>query len=360
MRAVMCVGIMLYHFVPYFFGKGDWQYESSRFFAYFTDMFFVFAGLFLARSSADQVWTLGTVADFLVKRMARLYPLHLVTLTFYVVLGTLSLAHIASTSNAARYDMAGLLPQLSLTHAWGWGNPMSFDYPSWALSAIFLCYLLFPLVSLASARSELLLASLIIGFIGLGTAVAWWLSSDLTSLQGRGLGAFRALPSFLFGVFVARRPPEGWSKPAAALLLGVAIGFAFARATPLEGPARLCAVYLLIAAVMAADRAELWTPLSMRWLQALGRYSFGVYLLHLVIASVLFRLVMEKLGGWSLRSLGDHSIWTAYGALLIGVVASFQAAWISLRTIERHGARLFIAAMTGARRPLPSARPKRA
>ena len=80
---------------------------------------------------------------FLWRRIARIYPLHLATLAFYVVIALALHSGLARTDNPARYPLSDLPAQLLLLHAVD-GERLTFNFPSWSLSAEMFCYLLFP------------------------------------------------------------------------------------------------------------------------------------------------------------------------------------------------------------------------
>ena len=344
LRTLMCFGIAAYHFVPYFFKGGSPVNYYTRYFSYFTDMFFVFSGLFLVGATSRR-WSLATYREFIVTRMARLYPLHIVTLSFYLVIAAGAWANVLKPVNPERYALAALLPQLTLTQAWGFGPAFAFDYPSWALSAIFACYLAAPALSwICRQRAWVSVVTLLV-LMAAGASVAADIGSDLTNLQTKSLGIFRALPSVFFGLVLGRQELRLRSKLAAAAILGSAALLAFGWGYPLNGPIRLAAVYALISAVLLSDRAGLWTPLQSRWLQMGAKYSFGVYLLHSVIATIVLQVAAPMITRVSNMQLGHDRPLLALLIIGFALLASWALAWISLRTVERQGARLFVAAL---------------
>ena len=106
--------------------------------------------------------------DFIKRRLARIYPLHLATLTFYVGIGLLVILGVMRVTDPAKYNFSELLPNLLLAHAWTPNADISFNYVSWSISAEFFVYLLFPAVSGLSA-GELLwgYARLVLGWLRL-------------------------------------------------------------------------------------------------------------------------------------------------------------------------------------------------
>lgn len=344
LRTLMCFGIATYHFVPYFFSKDSSFNQYTRFFSYFTDMFFVFSGIFMARASARK-WSLATYREFLVTRMARIYPLHIVTLLFYLVIAAGAWAGILKPENSDRYAIDALLPQLTLTQAWGFGPALAFDYPNWALSAVFACYLAAPALSWICRQRAWVSVITLLTLIAAGASVASNIGLELTHLQAKSLGIFRALPSVFFGLMLGRLKLRITSKLVSAAILSSAVFLSFGWGYPLDGPLRLAAIYALITAVLLAERAGLWTPLQSRWLQMGAKYSFGIYLLHGVIATVLLQVMTPMFTHVTNRQLGHDLPLLALLIIGFALLASWALAWVSLRTVERRGAKVFVAAL---------------
>lgn len=81
-----------------------------------------------------------TYYNFLVKRIARIYPLHLMMLILMLLL-------YPRFINPANSNIQQLLGNLTLTHAWGLA-PFSFVEASWTISIEMLFYLMLPLLIL--------------------------------------------------------------------------------------------------------------------------------------------------------------------------------------------------------------------
>lgn len=357
LRGIMCVGIALFHFVPYFFEEGEWQYAASRYLAYFTDIFFVMGGFFLGWRISRPDAPREPTREFVAQRLSRLYPLHLATLCFYLLLGVAVWRGLLQPENPLRYDPGSILPHLTLTHGLGFGEAMAFNYPSWAVSGVLVCDLLAAAILAARQHRYWLLAIALAASLTVASVAAAWLGESITSLQDSGWGALRALPSFLFGIILAMSGLRIRSRALAAGVLIAGLLLAFTPAAPLTGPARLATVYLLVAGVLASDTAQLWTPLYLRPLQALGRYSYGVYLLHSLVITLLISLVFKRILVVDALELGATRPLLAYLALAACIGMSFLAAHISLLTVERFGGEWLRRMLLPRRRTAETARP---
>ncbi|MGH1456768.1 MAG: acyltransferase family protein [Alphaproteobacteria bacterium] len=116
------------------------------------DFFFILSGFILAYTYApsyiDQTFS---YKKFMIKRIARIYPVHLVCL--FLMVG------IYAISNAAGYQLdrhpGGLYNftlNIFMLHSWGLNNHLTYNEPSWSISAEFFAYIMFPVCMLCSLR----------------------------------------------------------------------------------------------------------------------------------------------------------------------------------------------------------------
>ena len=131
-------------------------------FNYFVDLFFVISGYVIANQYLHRVLDHHAVGRFLWRRLARVYPLHIATLTFYLMIALLLALGYVQSDNPTRYPLSDVPAQVLLLHAID-GQRLTFNFPSWSLSAEMVCYLLFPLVAFAALRRPKLILILAIG-----------------------------------------------------------------------------------------------------------------------------------------------------------------------------------------------------
>jgi peptidoglycan/LPS O-acetylase OafA/YrhL len=89
---------------------------------------------------------------FVGRRLARIYPLHVVAFSCFVLLSVLTTAGILHPSGNPSTSWRDGLTQLLLIHNWGLGHTSSYNYVSWSLSALFAIYLAFPLFDMLCRR----------------------------------------------------------------------------------------------------------------------------------------------------------------------------------------------------------------
>lgn len=251
LRFLLCIGIAVFHFSFRIPVKNEALNEFILAFSYFTDIFFIVSGLFLARRR-NYLWNWPRYVAFVGKRLARIYPLHVLAFSCFALLSILTAAGFLHPLGNPSTSWLDGLTQLLLIHNWGLGSTSSYNYVSWSLSALFAMYLAFPLFDMLCRRfGSWVLVGVIVAAIG-GEYLAQKLGVlSLTRIQISNVGVFRTLPSFLFGMWLARREHPVMPRAAVKSLLAVCLAvFLFCHPYngpgephTLEGPLRLAFVY---------------------------------------------------------------------------------------------------------------------
>lgn len=166
------------------------------------ETFFILSGFILSHVYLEAVGEKRfRYGGFLWARMARVYPLHLVTLFSMIGLGLA--AGVAGLSiDGSLTDWRSLPANLTLTHAWGLAPSSAFNHPSWSISAEWAAYLGFPAFAFVAwrMRNRPVLATLLAAAFALGLyAVFQPLAGySLTEATFRW-GALRIVPCFALG-----------------------------------------------------------------------------------------------------------------------------------------------------------------
>ncbi|MBM7412318.1 peptidoglycan/LPS O-acetylase OafA/YrhL [Clavibacter michiganensis] len=326
LRWVTAMMIFLYHVLVVSYFADPWSLPWMTVFFGGTagvTVFFILSGFVLAWGSRPH----QRVGSFYVRRLARVYPLHLVALALALVTAATFVPGIRT------HGAAPLGANLLLVSAWNpvwWqaGNPVS-----WSLVCEAFFYLLFPLlIRLLSGRTaptfavvSALAFAVMLFAPSLAAASPVPMSASATPLL--------RLPEFVIGMTAALllrqhqwRPP----RPRIAVPLAV-LGYSVGL-LPDQPDDRLQIVHaigalafaILIASLAAMDAGGGRTFLAGPAWQALGRASFAFYLVHV--------LVMASISSpWP----GGHPLlpWPAATALM---VSAFCAA-LALALVLHHG-----------------------
>ncbi len=262
------------------------------------DFFFILSGFILAHTYAKSVVSgVFRYYPFLVKRLARIYPAHIVMLVAFIALSSLLVFVGIGVESPERYRLSAILPNILLVHAWGFAPAFSFNYPSWSISAEWMAYLLFPVIMAAAlALGRLKILGRPRNWLPVGVALvillAVWAGAQV--FLGKPVTAFtttfvylRILPEFFLGVclyFFALTRGAAPKWMVAVLGLGM---LALAQFSAPHVVLVMVGAALVLVAALAA-----WQPkagvLDHPFLVYLGEISYGLYMIHIFVGPLMF------------------------------------------------------------------------
>ncbi|HJW41067.1 MAG TPA: acyltransferase [Rhizomicrobium sp.] len=325
----------------------------------FVDFFFVLSGFVIAHAYGEALATAPQVRTFALRRLGRLWPLHVAVLAALVGLefAHLVIAYwhpIAGERAAFTADRSpiAILTNLFLVQSLGLHPYETWNGPAWSISTEFYTYLVFALVYLAARDRALRTALSLLLAVG-GVAVLAHFSR-YGMRETYGLGFFRCLYGFFAGVLTYEVWRRGVMKRlsgsfAEAIILAAVV--AFIALAPGNRAVEYLATPLFALAVLvfAAERGILSRALTTRPAAALGRWSYSIYMVHTLVIVLAFNathvaeLVFHRArlvhleDGNAIFGLGAWNN-LAILAILAAVVALSALTW---RVIERPGQRLF-------------------
>ena len=288
LRAFAALSVLLFHIR---YGDLADMYGSFAFLfknmSLGVDVFFVLSGFILAYvHHSDFVKQAAGLAlqSFLWARLARIYPVHLLML--------LVVAFVLPQFDLYRWGPSDTVPALYanvlLIHAWGLVAPLTFNQPSWTISAEWLAYVSFPAIAFSTrnwrAGAFILLAVVCICAAPLAVGVVKY-----------GGFAVRCLLLFTVG-FCAFRVGE--TIPAHRLwrVGGIAAGpllvFLFWDQLPyLQYLFPITTAFLILCLFKAGPIFIYSNPVAVY----LGKISYSLYMSHIFAFSVLRLLVGQML-----------------------------------------------------------------
>jgi len=250
--------------------------------------FFVLSGFVLTRSYAATVWTRRNTLRYALGRVARVYPVYL-----------LSLAVVApfiaadTTPGKAGYLAAHML----LVQAWLGALPVNWNTPAWSLSCEMFFYSMFPLAATFIRRAtwKSVAAAAVIAVCRTRVMWAAGVSDNIKPLVH--------LSDFLMGIVAAcafdrllrrARPPQGWWLYVPGFL-GAAAAIAYAEFLPsfLDLNTVLRPFNGLLLVGLAFGGGWLAEALSTRIIVYLGKSSYAMYILHVPIMWWCLRRSMD-------------------------------------------------------------------
>jgi peptidoglycan/LPS O-acetylase OafA/YrhL len=276
------------------------------------DGFFMLSGLILARVHPELAFAPEGAPHFWGRRLARIYPVHLVTI---LVLGVLVLTGLAlgfAPREPQRFTFLALLENLVLVHGWGFSDFLSWNYPSWSVSTEWAGYLAFPALWYFIGKWEPIVNGGVLAIVlpTLG-AVAYFSGAGLNLTDGGAL--LRFFPEFVLGMVAARlvpmfadEVPGRW--PAYFGLAFIALG-AWLQSDTTVAFALLLMLYGL---TMQADSGRVTVFGENRWLLFLGRLSYAFYM-SFCTAELL---VTQAFRHWGLNPADEKFAFSAAMTLL--------------------------------------------
>jgi peptidoglycan/LPS O-acetylase OafA/YrhL len=293
-RGVAAWWVVLYHFGLYikpYVSAPIFKIIDSGYLA--VDLFFCLSGfvIFMNYGAIDFKKS-GACKIFYIKRLAKIYPLHLLIIGFYICLvGLLAVTHRPIPDS---YSIRSLLYNLFLVQDWNLQTDLSsWNIPSWSISAEFAAYLLFPVLAfIVRPASRHIWYG---GFLVLGALIALNLSYAPEEYDlGRAIttfGVIRCVTQFTIGAVLAgiflrypspRRIVQLTLLVAAASLFVVGLHAWQSIFIPLGWGA-------LVLYVAYNDKAS--RLLRLRPLIFIGEISYATYMVHYFVRE-LFKLTL--------------------------------------------------------------------
>ncbi|MBL0969174.1 MAG: acyltransferase [Brevundimonas sp.] len=289
------------------------------------EVFFVLSGFILSHVYLEAAGEKRySHKGFLWARIARVYPLHLVTLFGMIALGVAA-GFAGLDVDASLTDWRALPAHLTMTHAWGLAPISAFNHPSWSISAEWFAYLTFPAFAFVAwrLRSRPWIAVALAALVGLGIWAAFerLAGFSLTEATFRW-GALRIVPCFMLGCalyLVYRRGPIPFAGPV-ALMSGVAV--IASASLGLWDPITVLFAGALILALgsLANDKAG---PFASKAGVYLGEISYSIYMVCAPALLVSTNVAAKLLGADDKRF--HVIVWLAVvAAIPVAAVATYH------------------------------------
>ena len=257
------------------------------------DLFFVLSGFVIYLNYGERV-TLGraSIGDFLFRRFARVYPLHLLILLGFLLYAAAAVAFGSATVEAQ--DPGYFVASLLLVQNWGFHAATRWNVPAWSISAEFFAYLLFPLVLAALAPARRAAWLIVAGIAILALSVhAFFLAFGYPFPNAvPQTGLYRCAAQFVIGMLVCELYQRAKGGPRLAVpLLAAALGLAAAYILFGLPVVPLAWAALVLGLALGKGGGILASP-PLVWL---GRVSYATYLCHYLLLTV-FKLLFVEAG----------------------------------------------------------------
>ncbi|CAM3695447.1 acyltransferase [Mycobacterium frederiksbergense] len=317
------------------------------------DLFFILSGFVLAWNYLDRMgpsWSTRDTLHFLWMRLARVWPVYLVTLHLAAlwIIFTLNVGHVPA-ENADTLTATSYVRQLLLVQLWfqPYFDGSSWDGPAWSISAEWLAYLTFGFLALVIfrlARATRARSLLLLAFATTLPPVMFLLASGQFYTPWSWLP--RILLQFTAGAIacaaVRRLDPSDRTRMLAGvgsiLLFGAIVGTLYwLDGHPIPGVMDSGGVvdllFVPLVVMLSIGAGTLPGLLSTRILVYGGQISFSLYMVHELVhtawnwAAEQFGLVLAgPAGPWLLTAI--FAVTLACSALLYHVVEEPARHWM--------------------------------
>jgi peptidoglycan/LPS O-acetylase OafA/YrhL len=358
--------VVLFHFRPMLQTASPPLYDSLKPIldcgAQGVDLFFILSGFVLTWNYLDRMgstWSTRATMHFLWLRLARVWPLYLVTMHLAAlwIIFTLNVGDFPSPE-AGSLTAISYLRQLLMVQLWfqPFFDFSSWDGPAWSISAEWLAYLLFGLLVLMIFRIDR--ATRARGLLLLAFAVSL---PPVLLLLGSG-GQFytpwswlpRIVLQFTAGALACAavrklRPSDRTRRVAgyAALVLlaavvgGVYLFDAYPLPTVRDDFGLVDVLFMPLVVALAVGTGSLPRLLSTRLMVYGGQVSFGLYMVHELVHTAWlwimaqYRIVLEPSITAKLVFVGLIAVALALGVLLYHFVEEPARIWMRRMVGER-------------------------
>jgi len=208
LRGIAAFLVLLYHLKIFLH-----QHELTNNFSFLynkaylaVDFFFILSGFILSLSYYEKfskAITSKNISQFIIKRIARIWPLHIFILCCFISIPSVLYLTERSIDNS-QFSAMSFLTKTFLVDLWFVGHDYwkSWNTPSWTISGEFLAYLLFPFMARGfsnSFKTILLIYILLLSAIALAYEFFGFVSlgEGITSL-----GLLRCIFSFAIGICI--------------------------------------------------------------------------------------------------------------------------------------------------------------
>lgn len=334
LRYFAALWVVLFHWSAYFPGTVLSESRLVKQGYLGVDFFFVLSGFILCHVYLRRMLE-GRLDywNFISRRFARIYPMHVLTLCGMVVFGVLArhfhLTFAGPWSPAEFFDLpSGELPRefmghLMMIHAWGAGDGLHFNAPSWSISAEMFAYLMFPIFvfGLSAARRHpwpVLVAT--VAFVVIYATVLGVVAHREVFEMSWNIGLLRIIPDFALGVALYWLGLRQSAGPLYARI-GVAGTLALAVLLLATGAPTVAVVLTLAAFIWFCADAERWGGLGLirgNFAVLLGEVSYSVYMLHFPVGILLLGYAFQ---GWIGAGLPNQIALTSVAVVVVTVLS---------------------------------------
>lgn len=326
LRFIVAFMIILHHF------QGSAPIPLEQFHAVFerggfllTNFFLIDSGYVLARVYAERVAS-GQMshAGFVRKRFARVIPAHLIIVSALAALVLAATLLGDAPSHPKWFDWSQLPAQFFLVQAYGVPGGLGWNAPTWSVSALLGCYVLFPLVARQMVKmGPFTILALAVAVYTAANLAAWALVDLPVYQMPLRFGFARAFPLFLLGMALAHFASRVFIPARLAGRVGVLAAVALAVVQN-DGKHALVSIALISLIILAAGAIPVVR--KSRLVETLALVSFSMFITNEVIRIAWFGAADLATASFGLDVTAQWALWFGGVGGALGFALAFHFA----------------------------------
>jgi peptidoglycan/LPS O-acetylase OafA/YrhL len=281
----------------------------------FVDLFFVLSGFVILHAWGNRLNSADAARNFMIRRFWRVWPLHIVILAAFVLAelaqvlaGQVLKISVGETPFSGPTSLWALLSNVFMLQSLNLHGTTTWNGPAWSISVEFWTYAIFAGVMLLTrGRTLALLVVAAAGFVAIAVL------SPIFLFATHDYGLARALYGFFVGAATYRLVSANAERPVSGSIgevFVVAGMLVYLAATGLDASSLFAPlVFASLVLVFANGRGVITRTLMSAPVQALGLWSYSIYLVHTLIyyGMRMGLVLLEKLTGRSFTASGSGS-----------------------------------------------------
>lgn len=298
-RGIAAIFVALYHLEFYNHIQDSAFLRNSYL---FVDFFFILSGFVISHAYTDRLKNLLQIKEFIILRVARLWPLHLFVLALFVLLEIVKLvlfqiggwgADVPPFTN--QFSSYSLFTNIFLLQSLNIHNSLSWNFPSWSISVELYTYVVFAVVIGISNKYKILLKYSYFLVIVMSLIILFFSVESINDATYKN-GVFRCFIGFFLGSICYQLYTRVTNiKIPAATIVEAFLVLAIIAFIVLAGSNK----YSLLAPVVfsvaifffAFEQGFISKLLKNKYIQNLGVWSYSIYMLHAFIVLLIGRSI---------------------------------------------------------------------
>jgi peptidoglycan/LPS O-acetylase OafA/YrhL len=343
LRGIAALLVAIFHFHGYFLRFV--QQEQSMFIDkgyLMVDLFFLMSGFLIMHVYSTQFAekiTVNAFKKFMLARFARVYPLHIIVLLVLVAYYFIRVNEVDPF-----FKPGTILYNTFLLHSLPFNNELTWNVPSWSISAEWWAYMLFPVLCLLLYKKKkitiaVLLTISIASYLFLWFYISPYKEAGMISPKNLDVtynyGFLRSIAGFILGMLLyflyQDDKIKNYCKPdwlcaivTLLLLAGMHLGIQDIYFVPL---------FCVLIIAFTSNTGKAAAALNNKALIYLGDISYSVYMLHFPLILIV-QMIAYKLNNQSKASL-NVSFWPGLGYCILFIAVLIVLSALSYKILEQ-------------------------